>query len=237
MTPMRTNVFTIVILLITTASPAQKIHTSSNNTFKKKKLLYHDDFNNNVGNWVVETPPSENSEVSVRDGTLLIDVENGATVWFNKKLRGNIMIEYTRTVVMKGGRNDRLSDFNMFWMANDPRNKNLFTRTGIFQEYDSLLLYYVGIGGNTNTTTRFRKYEGNGTRKLHLEHLDNRHLLLANKEYRIQIIVYKGASKVIVDGEEYFSFTDPDPIPEGYFGFRTVQSRQVIDDFKVYQLK
>ena len=33
-------------------------------------------------------------------------------------------------------------------------------RSGAFAEYNDLLTYYVGLGGNRNTTTRFRRYIG-----------------------------------------------------------------------------
>jgi rhamnogalacturonan endolyase len=168
---------------------------------------------------------------------LIIDVDDGATAWFNKKLFGNILIEYHRKVIVNDGPNDRLSDLNQFWMATDPRQENVFTRSGIFKEYDSLRLYYAGIGGNTNSTTRFRKYQGNGERTLSFDLQDEDHLLQPNKTYLIQLVVYNGTTKVFVDGEQYFSFTDDAPLTEGYFGFRTVKSHQEIDDFKVNALE
>jgi hypothetical protein len=33
-------------------------------------------------------------------------------------------------------------------------------RTGAFADYDTLKTYYVGQGGNGNTSTRFRRYVG-----------------------------------------------------------------------------
>ena len=111
-------------------------------------------------NWIVETPPHPDSRVTVENGKLLLDVADGATVYFKEKLSGNVMFEYTRKVLVEQGLNGRLSDFNQFWMTIDLRNENLFTRTGVFSEYDPLLLYYVGLGGNDNSTTRFRKYTG-----------------------------------------------------------------------------
>ena len=33
-------------------------------------------------------------------------------------------------------------------------------RSGKFEEYNDLLTYYVGLGGNRNTTSRFRRYIG-----------------------------------------------------------------------------
>ena len=217
----------------------KKINTEDNNevSFKKGKLLYKDDFDKNLSNWILEIPKTAASKVFVKDRRLVIDVDGGATIWFSKKLPGNIMITYKRKVIVDSGRNDRLSDFNQFWMANDPKNKNLFTRTGTFSEYDSLLLYYVGFGGNTNTTTRFRKYTGNGDRVLYKDYTDKVHLLEANKDYSVKTIVYNGITRFYIDDKEYFSYADPDPITEGYFGFRTTQSRQEITNFKIYQLK
>ncbi|WPJ98226.1 DUF6250 domain-containing protein [Coraliomargarita algicola] len=63
----------------------------------------------------------------------------------------------------------RISDINMFWMARDPRSpNNLFdsshSRDGSFSSYNLLETYYASIGGNDNTTTRFRRYDGLGNR-------------------------------------------------------------------------
>jgi hypothetical protein len=205
--------------------------------YKKDELLYWDNFDQGMDNWVVETPESPYSKVETENGKLVVDVDHGATVWFNKKLSGNILIEYHRKVIMNEGHNDRLSDLNQFWMAADPRQENVFTRSGTFKEYDSLRLYYAGIGGNTNSTTRFRKYQGSGERTLLFDLQDKKHLLEPNKTYLIQIVIYNGTTKVYVDGEQYFSFTDDEPLTEGYFGFRTVKSHQEMYDFKVYKLK
>jgi rhamnogalacturonan endolyase len=121
-------------------------------------------------------------------------------------------------------------------MAGDPRNKNLFTRAGVLESYDSLQLYYVGMGGNTNKTTRFRKYEGNGERRLLQEYTDAGHLLQANKVYHIVIIVNRDVTSYWVDGQCYFSLKDPALLTPGYFGFRSTKSHQEITHFKVFQL-
>jgi rhamnogalacturonan endolyase len=238
--------FLLLSLLFFSVSQAQVLQKQNDRSavagkkiqsYKKGALLYKDDFDAGLDNWVAEAPATAGSKVAVENKKLLIDVDGGATVWLNKKLFGNILIEYKRKVLAGTGKNDRLSDLNQFWMASDPQNENLFTRTGIFSEYDSLQLYYVGFGGNTNTTTRFRKYTGNGDRVLYQDLTDKEHLLEPNKEYTIKIVVHKGLTKFFVDDKEFFSFLDPDPLQEGYFGFRTVQSRQEIDDFRVYKLE
>ena len=237
------DMFIIILCLLFVTGFQNTIYSQSNadtNTigqYTKGQLLYQDNFDKGIKDWVVETPDSPYSKVETENGKLIIDVDHGATVWFNKKLSGNILIEYNRKVIMNNGHNDRLSDLNQFWMAADPRQVNLFTRNGNFSEYDSLRLYYAGIGGNSNTTTRFRKYQGNGERTLLFDLQDKQHLLQPNKTYLIQLLVYNGTTKVYVDGEQYFSFTDDEPLTEGYFGFRTVESHQEVNDFKVYRLK
>ena len=225
------------IINISYAKCCSKDTICSVKQFTKVDLLYQDNFENGMDRWIAETPESEFSKIEIVDGNLVVDVDYGATVWFKKKLSENILIEYNRKVIMKNGHNDRLSDLNQFWMATDPRRANVFTRSGKFSQYDSLRLYYAGIGGNTNSTTRFRKYRGNGERMLLFDLQDKHHLLQPNKDYFIQIVVYKGTTKLFVDSELYFSFTDKKPLIEGYFGFRTVKSHQEMDDFRVYSLK
>lgn len=206
---------------------------------EKAKLIFVDDFNGKLDTsiWKTEIAPQPNSTVYLKNDQMFLDTKGGITVWLNKKLKGNIRIEYSRKVLVDRGANDRLSDFNSFWMATDPKNENLFTRDGVLESYDSLRMYYVGMGGNTNKTTRFRKYQGNGEKTLLKEYTDKTHLLEANKEYRITIEVIDGTVRYIVNGETYFEYKDPSVLKEGYFGFRSTKSRQSIDWIKVYQIE
>jgi len=215
---------------------AQVINEMSVN-YQIDELLFTDNFDKNLSNWKVETDTLFNTKVEIENNKLIIDVDCGATIWLNKKLSGNLLIEYKRKVLIEGGINDRLSDLNQFWMANDPENSNIFTRNGTFAQYHTLKLYYFGIGGNTNTTTRFRKYLGDGERYLLEDLREKQYLLQPNKTYVIKTIIYNGMTKVYVDNKEYFSFLDKEPLKTGYFGFRTTESRQEIDDFKIYSLE
>lgn len=223
-------VFLLVALCISGSVLAQK---------EKEKLIFSDGFESvlDTSIWKTEIAPLPNSAVYVKDGQLFLDTKGGVTVWLKKKLKGNIRIEYSRKAVVDTGANDRLSDLNSFWMATDPGNKNLFTRNGVFEGYDSLRMYYVGMGGNTNKTTRFRKYQGNGEKTLLQEYKDKAHLLEANKEYHITMEVINGTVRYIVNGETFFEYNDPSVLKEGYFGFRSTKSRQSIDWIKVYQVK
>jgi hypothetical protein len=237
---MRTNTITISIIAFTvTGAFAQSGSLKGKGQAdKKEKLIYAADFRKEIdtSEWIAEIEPQPGSSIYAGDGKLMIDTKGGVTVWLKKRLKGNIQIEYERTVLMGGNKNDRLSDLNQFWMAEDPRNPKLFARNGAFAQYDSLRLYYVGMGGNENTTTRFRKYQGNGDKVLLQEYNDEGHLLKAGRKYSIKIIVSNGTTSFWVDDECYFTYIDPDPLREGYFGFRSVHSRQAIEGFKIYQL-
>jgi len=158
-------------------------------------------------------------------------------VWLHDPLQAPVTISYVATVLSAG----RVSDLNCFWMATDPaRPENLFEaghqRDGKFATYDSLLTYYVGYGGNNNTTTRFRRYDGSGARPLLPEH-DRKEpaaLLEAGRAYRIEITVTEdGRTTWAGDGAIWFDYQDPEPLREGWFGFRTVWSRIEISDFSV----
>lgn len=205
--------------------------------FRTGKLLVKEDFSGSLSRWVAETPVMPQSKIGIINGKLVVDVAKGATVWLKTPLSGNILITYTQRVVMDHGVNDRLSDLNQFWMATDPGNENLFTRTGVFRQYDSLRMYYVGFGGNHNTTTRFRRYNGKGERVMLKEYTDPDHLLKPNHPYQITITVFQGRTEFFVDGKKWFSYQDPHPLAHGYFGFRTTEARHQIDNFRVYRLK
>ncbi|MBW4891921.1 hypothetical protein KXQ82_19510 [Mucilaginibacter sp. HMF5004] len=223
------KLFTFILFLIISYSYAQT----------PGKFIYADDFKKPIDTktWVAEIEPSVNtSTVYTKNNALILDTKGGVTVWLNKVLSGNIQIEFDRKILVDTGKNDRLSDMNIFWMASDPKNKNLFTRSGKFEAYDDLNLYYVGMGGNTNKTNRFRKYY-NGQKPIIQEYSDKAHLLEANKIYHIKIVMNNGVTGYWVDGEQYFTYTDAAPLTSGYFGFRSTWSRQEVKNFRVYQLK
>ncbi len=97
------------------------------------------------------------------------------------------------------------------------------------------ITYYVGYGGNNNTTTRFRRYDGTSERPLLPAH--DRHapdlLLKANHVCQIKLIARNGTAEFWRDGELIFSHADPSPLTSGYFAFRTVRSHLVIRNFRV----
>src|SRR5579872_2417880 len=124
------------------------------------QTLYRDDFRHGLDRWVVEL--EKGGRVEARDGVLSIDVPAGCTIWFRPELSGAVEIRYEARMVRAGAKNDRVSDLNAFWMATDARSADFFEvpRSGRFADYNQLRAYYVVQGGNSNTTTRFRRYVG-----------------------------------------------------------------------------
>ena len=196
-------------------------------------------------NWIAEDHSGQ-MQISVSRDTLEIVSPKGVTLWYNQKLTGEYEISYRVQMVMKGGAFDRLSDLNCFWAANDPEHPdNLFARStwrnGIFQHYKTLNLFYVGYGGNHNTTTRFRRYYGTGAdakdevaRPVIKEYTDSEHLLRPNHWYGIRIVVKEDATSFYVDGDLLFhtSFSHAGE-GDGYFGLRLLTNHVVFSDFKV----
>lgn len=197
-----------------------------------------DRFRAGLAAWAVEQMPG--GTVTMRDGALVVEDAAGCCVWYREKLTAPVVIEYDATVVSAGGRHDRVSDLNCFWMANDPRSPAPpfaagQARSGKFSDYDSLHTYYVGYGGNTNSTTRFRRYDGTAARPLLPEHdlHDKKFLLEANHVYHIRLVAREGDAEFWRDGEKIFSFRDPAPLTSGWFALRTVQSHLEIRNFRV----
>lgn len=188
-------------------------------------------------------------QISVSGDTLDIISPDGVTLWYLPRLTGNYEISYKACMVMNGADTDRLSDLNCFWGANDPASPDdLFAnaewRNGIFPRYKSLTLFYVGYGGNHNTTTRFRKYYGQGAevpdetaRPVIAEYTDAEHLLKPNRWYSVRIVVKDGMTAYYVDDECLFSRKVEAGEADGNFALRLLQNHVLIASFKVSSLQ
>lgn len=200
------------------------------------KLLFRDDFSRlDQQLWKVEMEPKGQSSVQTDHNRLIVNTFGGVTVWLNKPLTGDYIIRYKRGFFLNGEANDRLSDLNQFWLAFDPRNNNLFTRSGALAEYDNLNLFYMGIGGNYNGTTRFRWYDGTGERRLLQEYLTSDYLLQDALEYEVITEVKNRHTRVWVNGKLFFDSKIYHGHEFGYFGFRSTYSHQYIKDFSIYR--
>lgn len=242
---LNTNHLSKLVILATVvlfSSCNHKIKTFTiNNQIKEATLLYENDFNEDLQDWQVEQMPG--GTVEIKNSKLDIDDVKGCTVWLKEKFEGSIVIEYDVMIIKKDGPNDRVSDLNCFWMAVDPENpdhlfENSKKRGGKFSNYDSLKLYYMGVGGNDNSTTRFRRYLGNGERPLLPEHdlSASEFMLEPNKKYHIKIVAHQGVIQYYRDTQLLVDYKDSNPYRSGYFGFRTVKNHMTADNFRVYGL-
>ncbi|MGP7795463.1 DUF6250 domain-containing protein [Sphingomonas sp. CLY1604] len=178
--------------------------------------------------WVVEAE-SPDTRVTVRAGVIDVDSPKGVTLWSRRPVTAPVTIAFEAMAVQAGGANDRVSDLNAFWMASDADGGSVLAhrRSGAFAAYDDLKTYYVGIGGNRNSTTRFRRYVGQpGNRPLLPEHdlsaPDT--LLRPNVWTRIRLIVDGRHVAVERDGRRLFTLADDHPYTRGHWGLRTTWS-------------
>ncbi len=195
-------------------------------------------FSPSLEDWVVEQQPG--GSVAVEDGVLRILDKKGCTVWYKHPVEGPVRISYTVTA----NSTERVSDINCFWMASDlDHEADLFAeghgREGAFAQYDDLQLYYVGYGGNYNSTTRFRRYLGRGEKPLlpGFDLSDEQYMIKPDKDYRIELVADGKKAQYYRDGELIFEYEDPNPLTKGWFGFRTVWSDLSISDLRIEALK
>jgi hypothetical protein len=203
-----------------------------------RTLLYQDDFASGLANWHIEA--EKPGRITAIDGVLDVDVPAGVTLWFKSRLEGPVVIEFEATAVAEGGPNDQVSDLNVFWMANNADGRQpVFARerSGAFAEYNGLQMYYVGLGGNRNTTTRFRRYIGDPVSRPLLPEHDlsaASAMLVPNRAQTITLIADGSQVEYRRDGQRLFQLEDPAPYVNGWFGLRTTFSHLRIRRLRIY---
>lgn len=214
-----------LLALFPMVMPAKDVSPSSTKQFAKY--------------WKVESE-SPDYKVSFNDGACEIVAPKGLTLWYKEKMQGDVVIEYD-AIVYNEKEGDRLSDLNCFWMASDPVKGSVFSRLkergGVFANCAQMQLYYVGFGGNGNSTTRFRRYTGEPDPAIVKEYTDEEHLLKANHWYHIKLVAADGRVQYWIDGKLLFDYFDADPYTEGWFGFRTTLSRTAIKNFSYSEVR
>jgi hypothetical protein len=201
--------------------------------------LHRDDFRD-ANQWVLEAE-SPAARVTAQDGVLDIDTPAGLTLWFKPRLEGPVEIEFDAVAVSEGGANDKVSDLNVFWIASNRDGSAPFPgqRTGRFPDYNDLLTYYVGLGGNRNSTSRFRRYIGDAEiRPLRPEHdlAAPEVLLVPNRKQTIILVADRNTIEYKRDGKTLFELEDPSPYVRGWFALRTTQSHLRIERLRIRTL-
>jgi hypothetical protein len=203
-------------------------------------LLFSDDFNSGLAQWHIE---AEQPGLTIaEDGVLDIDVPAGVTLWFVPRLEGPLTIEFEAIAVAEDGPNDKVSDLNVFWMANNVDGQQpvfAHARSGKFAEYNTLLTYYVGLGGNRNTTTRFRRYIGDPVLRPLRPGYDlagDPYMLVPNKPQTIRLVANGKIIEYWRDGTRIFYMEDAAPYESGWFGFRTTYSHLRISHLRIRRI-
>jgi hypothetical protein len=242
--------------------------------FQVGELLYSDQFAN-LENWVVQIQDSDSEiEAHIFAGDSTLDVlmpDRGATIWNKQVFSGPITIMFNVVVPSENLHLEGVAvrDINCFWHATDTeKSQDIFDDnryTGSFISYHKQQGYYASMGGNNNTTTRFRRYPRT-VKNIPVDHisLTNRdgledYLVQSDREYTIQLVVYDDVVQYIVDGKIFYEIREGDsitietsdgssedvkytrelfaPYTEGRFGFRLVRSHHKYSNFRVYRLE
>ena len=199
--------------------------------------------------WRIEAESAE-TRVLLRGDTLDITTPKGLSLWWEEPLTAPCTIRYRACVVVEGGPCDRLSDLNCFWMATVPAAdgdvssplRTIGQRSGRFVESYRLQCYYLGFGGNSNTTTRFRRYDGDtlavsdASRRPAIikEYTDAAHLLRPNHWYDVRIeMAADGRTRYYIDDKLLVDYRDPFPLLRGWFAFRTTWSHIRLTAFTI----
>jgi hypothetical protein len=205
-------------------------------------LLHADDFAS-AENWVLESEQPARVAATLAEGRRVLDIDTpaGLTLWFKPRLTGPVEIQFDATAVSEGGANDHVSDLNVFWMATNRDGTAPFPslRGGRFAAYNDLLTYYVGLGGNRNSTSRFRRYIGHSDlRPLRPEHdLSSADVLLVpNRKQTITLVADRNTIEYRRDGNTLFRLHDPAPYTGGWFAIRTTQSHLRIERLRIHAL-
>lgn len=190
-----------------------------------------------ASHWIVQ---AEQAALVTFGNVIDIETPAGLSLWYARELQAPVAIEFEALAVSEGGALDQVSDLNAFWMARDPRVRggSVFAkkRSGAFADYDDLQTYYVGIGGNRNTTTRFRRYVGEpGNRPLLPGHdlQDAGNLLVPNRWTRVRLIADGRHIAVERDGRRIFELDDARPYKSGWFALRTTKSHLRIRNLRI----
>jgi len=210
------------------------------------KVLAIGDFKDWKRHWMEEAEVPARYRYVTNDSCLDIIAPKGLTLWYKTPFKENLTIRYEVRAVKGADSLDRCSDLNCFWMATDPLHPDTILarksfRNGAFGKYYSLKLYYLGFGGNGNTTTRFRKYDGDydafqkASQRPNIlkEYTDPEHLIKPNHWYTVVLTMLNGKSSFWLDGALLFDYQDPEPLQQGWFGFRTTQNHLQIRNFTV----
>jgi hypothetical protein len=203
-----------------------------------------EDFSGGMADWYVEGGRG----VEVRDGRLMVDADpaepkpdgssgDACTVWNRMRIAGDLRIEFEVMIEHSYPGKNNINFFLFYTMPDgtSPEASTRKRRDADYADYHRLNGYIFTFvnARNESKQARIRIRRCPGFRLLSETFSYSSqpgHL------YRIAIVRRGGTLEFFVDGELRLSAHDDAPLTEGYFGFRTFQTRLWFDNLTIRRL-
>jgi len=192
--------------------------------------IYQDGFARLRPIWIIEGQ----AKVEAAGGKLCVDATGEgdarySTLWLNRKLRGDVLIEYTAYCPAQ---ESPAANLNQFLMAHEAHGADVVStkHSGAYKEYHALPLYIITF---TEKWSRLRRCPGF---ECVSERMDR--CSVNDKKYRIKILKTGDRIRFFVNGDKYHDWTDPEGShTSGKFGFRTWNTRVEWDSLRIWQVE
>ncbi|MGE4565257.1 MAG: DUF1961 family protein [Victivallaceae bacterium] len=204
-------------------------------------ILYQDDFAKDNGQWYREGGRS----VEFKDGRLVIDADAPdkktgivATVWNRQRFAGDLQIDVDVCVESSLTNTNNINFFFYYTVPPDNADPLLTTdqrQDGNYSAYHKLNGYIVTFlnSPENKDAARVRIRRCPGFKLLKETYAGE------NKQgtvYRLTITRRGDKIAFSVDGKQLLEATDPEPFKDGYFGFRTFQTKLWFDNLVIRRL-
>ena len=160
------------------------------------------------------------------------------TVWQRQSFSGDLRVEFDAHVI---GSSCEANNVNFFLFYSDPSGVPLFnTREsradggyGLYHDLNGYIITFLNDTDNRSGKARFRMRRCPGFRLVD-EAYD--HHCRVGVTYHVTVTREAGRLRYAVDGSEFLSWTDPQPLAEGLIGLRTFRTDLWWDNIRVTQL-
>jgi hypothetical protein len=222
-------------LRIITCEESFIVHDVQFPDWERGELLYEEQFGAEslAENWVVNGESPEVTDGSITWNAMSVNM-------LRERFSGPIAID-CRVTPQEDSPKERdtglVTDAIFIWMMDRP-DGDLFEfmqqmETASLFNYMELPFYWVDFGGTNNLTTRTRR---NPQRRM-IRQFDTRpRLLKRDHTYDITMVQNGNTLEFWVDGERWVQAWDPDPLDEGYIGFRAYVAGLAFHDLKVWRI-
>ncbi len=209
-----------------------------------QSVVLKDDFSQGIKNWYVEG----GCGVAIKEGQLLINADpadpkkggvsgDTCTVWNRTPIKGDLRITFDVTVEHSHSGKNNINVFLFYTMpdGSSPERTTAQRRYAPYKAYHKMNGYIFTF---VNDLTREDQGRIRIRRCPGFRLLSETYAYHSRAKHRYQIEIVKKGSllEYYIDGALRLQAQDENPLNEGYFAFRTFQSRLKIDNFSVSRL-